>query len=184
MKLQKCLLKLCSKLFFYCYVYFFMVLLDYVIDRRFVMFGLFKNKKNKVEYGEPTLVEILKEIDKIDGRDLEELDREFEKKYGVYISDNFISRDVAIDIALSKLKHEYFERKMPMHLSYFVIKDYDVEIVKYNKNYYWYIRANNADASWMESNGRRTTFSDGFIDFDDLSCLIDMITGEYIYYGK
>lgn len=57
----------------------------------------------------------------------------------------------------------------------------DIDVVTLNEKKYFQIQIIKGDISWMEN----STFYDGWLyedDLDLLRCLIDVNTGEYIYY--
>ena len=83
----------------------------------------------------------------------------------------------------NNLKTDFF-RIDSRYISYLSFDDCKVELVDGDNNRkYYLINITKGEVSWIDGE----TFYDGFLvdkDFDLLQCLIDVETGEYIYYPK
>ena len=77
-----------------------------------------------------------------------------------------------------------FFRLDSRYISYLSFDDCKVELVDGDNNRkYYLVKILKGEISWLDD----TTFYDGILcdnDFDLLQCLIDVETGEYIYYPK
>lgn len=106
-------------------------------------------------------------------------------------SEYFISPYEAFKIAEKKynLKTDFF-RIADGYISYLDFTDCNVELVDGdNGKKYWLVKITESKFSSINSSEDdfSTTFSDGYINKNDLKklqCLIDVNTGEYIYYPE
>lgn len=90
------------------------------------------------------------------------------------------------------LKTDYY-RNSDKKITYLDFTNCNVKLVTKSKKKYWHIKITDGKVSWIEFNEKNTDeftepiFCDGFLikkDFKKLQCLIDVNTGEYIYYSK
>lgn len=109
-------------------------------------------------------------------------------KYKEEMKYNFpISENQAIEIAErnENLKTDYCKHTNRGAISYLSFEDRKVDLVEiYNKKY-WQIQILAGDVSGMSVTDKEDYCWDGWLGKDDLKklrCLIDVQTGEYIYY--
>lgn len=90
------------------------------------------------------------------------------------------------------LKTDYY-RNSDKRITYLDFTNCKVKLVTKSKKKYWHIRITAGKVSWVEFDEDNIDefpepiFCDGFLikkDFKKLQCLIDVNTGEYIYYSK
>ena len=99
-----------------------------------------------------------------------------------------ISRSDAFKIARlnETLKTDYY-RKCRENLTYISFDELKITLVEKKKKKYWQVEVLSGERSGVEIKKNYTIDWDGIIPKKDLSklrCLIDVETGEYIYYPK
>jgi len=132
-------------------------------------------------------------------KDEEEIDFDPERDY--YLSnidklDNSdkypISEYKAFEIASEKrnLKNDYYKRDSRC-ITYIGFTDCTVDMITHNNENFWHVKITRGDVSWVENDDPdddfNQTFCDGhFIedDFEKLQCLVNINTGEYIYFPE
>ena len=101
--------------------------------------------------------------------------------------ENFnISKSDAFYIANQNenLKTDYYRRRKG-NITYIGFNDKSIKLVSLNNKKYWQIQILDGEVSGIDYNGEYETCWDGFFSKSDLKklrCLIDVDTGEYIYY--
>lgn len=98
-----------------------------------------------------------------------------------------IKKSQAVSIAMkdNTLKTDFCRNSDRHGISYLGFNYYDVKVVEKDNKTYWEFKVSDGDISWIEYSDDGTTFCDGFFTKDDLKylrCLIDVETGDYIYY--
>ena len=99
-----------------------------------------------------------------------------------------ILRSKAIDIARKNntLKTDFCRNSNNKGISYLGFTTYDIKPVEKNNKTFWLFQVLDGDISWIEfDDDDNTTYCDGKFSDDDLKylrCLIDVETGDYIYY--
>ncbi len=99
-----------------------------------------------------------------------------------------ISRQQAINIAKENenLKSDFLKLAKEKKYSYFSFSKIEAEIFNKDDRTYWMIQVVDGNLSWVEfAEDGETIFVDGTFteeEFKQLRCLIDVETGEYIYY--
>lgn len=111
---------------------------------------------------------------------------DFETKYGQYKF--LISSDTAYEIACQNenLKTDYCRANRKSY-SYIGFRDKRIDLVEIDQRLYWKIQILDCDISGIDFEKGETVFWDGFVpdkDLYKLKCLIDVETGEYIYYPR
>ena len=102
---------------------------------------------------------------------------EFDKKYNYKIK--YVDIINIVNYRLN-LKTD-FVRNSNRIITYISFNDYDIDVIDINNKKYYVVRVCSGDISGMDGN----MMWDGCLDEDDLKllrCLIDVETGEYIYY--
>lgn len=82
------------------------------------------------------------------------------------------------------LKTDYYRRRKG-NITYIGFNEKSIKLVSLNKKIYWQIQILDGEVSGIDYNGEYETCWDGFFSKSDLKklrCLIDVDTGEYIYY--
>ena len=83
------------------------------------------------------------------------------------------------------LKTDFLRNSKRNGITYLKFEDYEIEKVEVNSKRFYEFQVVKGKISWMESKDGHTTFYDGFFTEEDLNylrCLIDIETGDYIYY--
>ena len=98
-----------------------------------------------------------------------------------------ILRSMAINIARKNctLKTDFCRNSNNKGISYLGFTSYDIKPIEKDNKTYWLFQVLDGDISWIEFNDNNTTYCDGRLDDNDLKylrCLIDVNTGDYIYY--
>lgn len=98
-----------------------------------------------------------------------------------------ILRSKAISIAKKNgtLKTDFCRNSNNKGISYLGFTTYDIKPIEKDNKTYWLFQVFDGDISWIEFNDNNTTYCDGRFSDDDikyLRCLIDVNTGDYIYY--
>lgn len=98
-----------------------------------------------------------------------------------------ILRSKALEIANrdENLKTDYCRNTSRGNISYICFTDKKIEVVEIENKKYWQIQILSGDVSGMEVNRKESYNWDGWLGDKDLNllrCLIDVETGEYIYY--
>ena len=90
------------------------------------------------------------------------------------------------------LKTDYY-RNSDKRITYLNFTNCKIKLLTKSKKKYWHIKITEGKVSWIDYDEENTDefpepiFCDGFLikeDFKKLQCLIDVNTGEYIYYSK
>lgn len=85
------------------------------------------------------------------------------------------------------LKSDFF-RNADEYISYLDFTDCKIELLKLNDKQYWHIKITNGDVSSIYTDEfGNSTFTDGTFGEESLKklqCLVDVNTGEYIYYPE
>lgn len=100
-----------------------------------------------------------------------------------------IKKSKAISIAKrdNTLKTDFCRNTDRQGISYLGFYSYDINVVKKDNKTYWEFQVFDGDISWIEFTDDNTTYYDGKLSDEDLKylrCLIDVETGDYIYYPK
>ena len=85
------------------------------------------------------------------------------------------------------LKTDFCRNSNRKGISFLGFYEDAIELVEVNGKKYWQYRVLKGDISWIEHNDDGNTFCDGWLtdeDFKYLRCLIDVETGDYIYYPE
>lgn len=98
-----------------------------------------------------------------------------------------ILRSKALEIANrdENLKTDYCRNTSRGNISYICFTDKKIEVVEIENKKYWQIQILSGDVSGMEVNRKESYNWDGWLGDKDLNllrCLVDVETGEYIYY--
>lgn len=98
-----------------------------------------------------------------------------------------ILRSKALEIANrdENLKTDYCRNTSRGNISYICFTDKKIEVVEIENKKYWQIQILSGDVSGMEVNRNGSYNWDGWLGDKDLNllrCLVDVETGEYIYY--
>ena len=98
-----------------------------------------------------------------------------------------ILRSKALEIANrdENLKTDYCRNTSRGNISYICFTDKKIEVVEIGNKKYWQIQILSGDVSGMEVNRNGSYNWDGWLGDKDLNllrCLVDVETGEYIYY--
>ena len=100
-----------------------------------------------------------------------------------------ISEAEALEIANrnENLKSDFCRNSRRKYITYLRFDQTEIGIVKLEGKKYWQIQILDGDISGIDYKDEEECFWDGFFGKDDLRklrCLIDVGTGEYIYYPK
>lgn len=136
------------------------------------MIKLFERLSNKEDYIDE---------DYIDYFDLDDEEKE-DANYSYPIL-----RSKAINIAKENntLKTDFCRNSNNKGISYLGFNTYKIEIIEKGNKIYWQFTVLDGHISWIENTDSSTTYYDGKLSDNDLKylrCLIDVNTGEYIYF--
>lgn len=100
-----------------------------------------------------------------------------------------IKRSQAKEIANSSatLKSDFCANSQRNGISYLGFSTYSINIIEKDSKKYWQYEVLSGDISWIEHSKYGETYCDGCFSENDLEllrCLIDVETGDYIYYPK
>lgn len=98
-----------------------------------------------------------------------------------------ILRSKAIDIARENntLKTDFCRNSGNRGISYLGFNTYKIDVIEKDNKTYWQFEVLDGYISWIEHNDNNITYCDGKFSDDDLKylrCLIDVNTGDYIYF--
>ena len=85
------------------------------------------------------------------------------------------------------LKTDFCRNSNRKSVTYLSFNDTSLEVIEKDGKKYWQYQVTEGDISWIEFGKHGNTFCDGWLGGDDfkwLRCLIDVETGEYIYYPQ
>lgn len=105
----------------------------------------------------------------------------------LYKNRNVIKRSKAVDIAKrnTTLKTDFCRNSNIEGISYIGFDDYTIDIIKKEGRKYWQFQVISGKISWITFENNSTIYNDGRTDEEDckyLRCLIDVKSGDYIYY--
>ena len=98
-----------------------------------------------------------------------------------------IKRSMAINIAQKNntLKTDFCRNSDRKGISFLGFDNYTIDVIEKNEKKYWQFQVLSGDISWMNFEKSGTIYCDGQLgedDFKSLRCLIDVESGDYIYY--
>lgn len=98
-----------------------------------------------------------------------------------------IKKSMAIEIARapSTLKTDFCRNSNRSRVTYLGFNSSKVSVIEKDGRKYFQYQVLDGDISWIDDSDYGTTYCDGFFTSDDLKylrCLIDVETGDYIYY--
>lgn len=118
----------------------------------------------------------------------EENRKKSEKEAEEDLKYNFpIKRSMAINIAQKNntLKTDFCRNSDRKGISFLGFDNYTIDVIEKNEKKYWQFQVLSGDISWMNFEKSGTIYCDGQLgedDFKSLRCLIDVESGDYIYY--
>ena len=98
-----------------------------------------------------------------------------------------IKKSMAEEIARKSqtLKTDFCRNSNRECITFLGFGDYSLDIIEKEGKKYWQYQVFNGDISWVEFSEKNETYCDGNFSSEDLKylrCLIDVETGDYIYY--
>lgn len=98
-----------------------------------------------------------------------------------------IKRSVAIEIAKNNntLKTDFCRNSDRKGISFLGFNDYTINVIEKNEKKYWQFQVLSGDISWIIFDKDEQTYCDGRFgdsDINFLRCLIDVESGDYIYF--
>lgn len=118
----------------------------------------------------------------------EENRKKSEKEAGEDLKYNFpIKRSMAINIAQKNntLKTDFCRNSDRIGISFLEFDNYTIDVIEKNEKKYWQFQVLSGDISWIEYDRNNETYCDGMLEKDDLKflrCLINVESGDYIYF--
>lgn len=118
----------------------------------------------------------------------EENRKKSEKEAGEDLKYNFpIKRSTAINIAQKNntLKTDFCRNSNRKGISFLGFDNYTIDVIEKNEKKYWKFQVLSGDISWIEYDRNSETYCDGMLEKDDLKflrCLINVESGDYIYF--
>ncbi len=121
-------------------------------------------------------------LDFLDGLKVNDEDKDDDDNYPYPIK-----KSIAIEIARSPstLKTDFCRNSNRSRITFLGFNSSKIDIIEKDGRKYFQYQVLDGDISWVEHTNDNITYCDGFFTDDDLKylrCLIDVETGDYIYY--